>query len=456
MKNTFFWFFVLLAIGSTNVAQAQQELDFSNGCNFASDKTAGTYTLFDPSEEAIKIVDEIIKTWDSTGVNKLKFTLKVGTVENAQATERKGVRYLLYSHKFMEGFKKGTQTKWAAYFVLAHEVGHLANKHSFEEKDVVKRRKMELEADRFAATVLARMQAPRSDAMAAIQNLKAHSSSDSKPEHYPEVSAREEAVSIAYDKEWKVVLEKAKGGIGADRIFISIDPASYNRWNLVSNQSVSAYINDEKVVVQFKIPAQYNGRQIEVILCSPDPNARMVTVKGTGVMTASAGEKTVEWNYQMDFVPKAIASQPNKLRLYVYDVNNKPKARISNETKKNCWILAGAGAVVGLVGILPWVDAQSKHDNYANYLAPNDPFYVDKGTDRDAYYTKADNEFVGAQAMMYVGGAAILAAIIWSSIEKKQAKKELKNTLCTAPARWKLEPMFVVNDSPGVGLRLRF
>jgi hypothetical protein len=458
MKNALKWFAALLFLSTANLSQAQIELDFSNGCNFASDKTGGTYTLFNPDEDAKKIVDEILRTWDSTGLKRPKFTLQVANVENAQASERKGTRYLLYSHKFMEEFKKGAQTKWAAYFVFAHEIGHHANNHDFTEKDIAKRRKMELEADRFAAIILARMQVSRSDAMAAIQNLKIQSrGNNTKPEYYPEVSAREEAISIAYDKEFKAVIEKSGGTIGTNKTFISLDPAAFNRWNLLSRNSASGYINDEKVVVQFKIPPQYHGRQVEVILCSHNPNIRVSTLKGTGLTVASAGEKTVEWNYQMDFVPRAMASQPNTLRIYVYDVTNKPKAIVSPETKKKCWILSGTGATVGLAGIWPFLDAKSKHENYLKYTSPNDPFYTEQGTDRESYYKKADNKYVGAQVMMYTGGALILTSIVWSAIEKNKAKKEMKNTFCAAPPRFKIEPMFIVDgNSPGAGVRIKF
>ncbi len=316
-------FVLMLCLINIAVLRAQQELDFGNGCNFASDKTAGTYTLFGPSEEAIKIVDEILDTWDSNRLKTLRFTLQLGNVENAQATERNGVRYLLLSHKFMEDLKKDAQAKWAAYFVLAHEIGHQVYEHDFSQKDVVERRRMELQADRFASIILARMSAARSDAMAAIQSLKAQLDGSSKPAYYPDVSAREEVVSIAYDKEWNEVKKKSNASIGAERIFINLNPDSYNKSNLVSKNSVSAYVTDEKVVVQYKIPSQHIGKKVIVTLDSDDFDVPM-TVRGTGVTIVSAGEKTVEWNYQMDFVSKAIASQPNKLHIHVEEIEDFP------------------------------------------------------------------------------------------------------------------------------------
>ncbi|MBK7938574.1 MAG: hypothetical protein IPJ82_16490 [Lewinellaceae bacterium] len=265
MKNALSRIIFLCLMAGAGLLPAQQELEFTNGCNFASDKTAGKYTLFEPTEEAEKIVDEILNLSGITGDRP--FTLQVATVDNAQANERKGVRYLLYSNKFMGDFKVEGKTKWAAYFVFAHEIGHLVRGHNFSETDVKARKKMELEADRFAAVAMARMRASRNDALAAAQNLKARI--NIKPEYYPDPAAREEAISIEYDKEWKKILDAEKGKVGGDKIFIAIDPASFNRWNLIS--SASAELTDEKVLVRFKIMPQYNGRTVNVILCSFNP-----------------------------------------------------------------------------------------------------------------------------------------------------------------------------------------
>ncbi len=171
MKNALSRIIFLCLMAGAGLLPAQQELEFTNGCNFASDKTAGKYTLFETTEEAEKIVDEILNLSGITGDRP--FTLQVATVDNAQANERKGVRYLLYSNKFMGDFKVEGKTKWAAYFVFAHEIGHLVRGHNFSETDVKARKKMELEADRFAAVAMARMRASRNDALAAAQNLKA-------------------------------------------------------------------------------------------------------------------------------------------------------------------------------------------------------------------------------------------------------------------------------------------
>jgi hypothetical protein len=87
-------------------------------------------------------------------------------VSNALATSFKGTRYILYNKNFMRLINKNTNN-WSSLFILAHEVGHHINGHSIDillytgdvidTPSLVKKRKQELEADEFAAFVLAKL-----------------------------------------------------------------------------------------------------------------------------------------------------------------------------------------------------------------------------------------------------------------------------------------------------------
>jgi hypothetical protein len=204
------------------------------------------------------------------------------------------------------------------------------------------------------------------------------------------------------------------------------------------------------------LPALYQGRDINIGLCSPNPNIRVNTTIGTGRFSARAGEQTIEWNYQMDNVPKAMVTQPYQLRIYVYDATNLPKAKLSPGVKKTCWILGGSGALVGLAGLWPYMNALDRHEDYKQFVDPEDPFYEAKGTDRESYYRQADNRYVLAQAMMYTGGAAIAGSAVLALVGKGRAKKELRNTGCAFAPRLRLDPVIVADDGPGLGIRLRF
>lgn len=446
--NLFLLTFLLLG----SCLYAQKEVQFNNGCNFASDKTKGTYTLFDPTAEAGKIVDEILNL---AGIKERPFTLQVANVDNAQANQKGSIRYVLYSKKFMDNFQADAKTKWAAYFVFAHEIGHHVLGHNFAETDPAQRKKMELAADKFAAVCLARLRSSRTEALSALQNLKVKTNVE-KPAYYPDISAREEAVSIEFDKEDKSIKEKDKGKQGGDQVFVALNDGSYNQWNIIPRNGASAVLTDEKVVVSYQIPPQFLGQRVIVTLCSTDPTVIVNTVTGAGnIMVQAAGKRTVEWNYQMDNVPRAIATKPGLLKVYVYGLNNQPKAQINPGVKKASLIIGGAGALVAGAGLYLFLDAKKDHKNI--YL-PNenldDPIFTENGADnRDDYYTKINRKNIAGQIMMILGGAAVIGTTTWAVLDKKRNKKALKSAICTAPPRFTLEPMFVSN---GAGVRLKF
>ena len=92
---------------------------------------------FEPSDEADRIVAEIMAL-HSLPKN---FVVKASDVPNAMATTDKtsGQRFILYNTSFLEKFKADANTRWAAYSVLAHEIGHHLSGHDFGEKDPKKR-----------------------------------------------------------------------------------------------------------------------------------------------------------------------------------------------------------------------------------------------------------------------------------------------------------------------------
>jgi predicted Zn-dependent protease len=127
------------------------------------------------------------------------YTIRAANVSNALASTEGGQRYILYNTTFLENFKRDAQTQWAAYCVLAHEIGHHLNNHDFTETDVKKRKSLELAADRFAGNVLQKMGATLAEAQAGVNTF----SLDETKTHPPK-SARLEAIAVG----WKQSEEK--------------------------------------------------------------------------------------------------------------------------------------------------------------------------------------------------------------------------------------------------------
>ena len=114
----------------------------------------------------IKAENALDKILDVIGVSKNFTLIPCDKISNAVATAYKGTRYILYDKNFMSLISQNTND-WSSLFILAHEVGHHINGHSLDillyASDAVdiptleKKRKQELEADEFAAFVLAKL-----------------------------------------------------------------------------------------------------------------------------------------------------------------------------------------------------------------------------------------------------------------------------------------------------------
>jgi tetratricopeptide (TPR) repeat protein len=187
--------FILLICSISPQIHAQTVLHIKNGCHFDGDETPKDIYGYDPSNEAVQIISRITA---AIGLEQ-NYTIRAANVSNALASTEGGQRYILYNTTFLENFKRDAQTRWAAYCVLAHEIGHHLNNHDFTETDAKKRKLLELAADRFAGNILQKMGATLAEAQAGINTF----SLDETKTHPPK-SARLEAIAVG----WKQSQEK--------------------------------------------------------------------------------------------------------------------------------------------------------------------------------------------------------------------------------------------------------
>ena len=176
---------------------AQETLTIRHSCNFAAADTLSELYTYAPSMEAKQIVERVMQV----NVLPQNFILKSADCSNALATTLGKQRFILYSTAFLENFKKEANTKWAAYCVLSHEIGHHLSNHDLEESDPAARKRFELEADRFAGGILFRLGATLEEAQAGINTF----SSEKASQTHPPKRARLEAVAVG----WKQAEEQA-------------------------------------------------------------------------------------------------------------------------------------------------------------------------------------------------------------------------------------------------------
>ena len=175
---------------------SQEALTIKHSCNFATANTEGEVYTYDASKEATDIIDKVMKA----NVLPQNFIIKAANCANALATTEGKQRYILYSTAFLENFKKEANTQWAAYCVLAHEIGHHLSNHDLEETTPSVRKRFELEADRFAGGVLFNLGATLPQAQAGIHTFSNEAGSNT----HPPKQARLEAIAVG----WKQAFEQ--------------------------------------------------------------------------------------------------------------------------------------------------------------------------------------------------------------------------------------------------------
>lgn len=190
MKNLF----ILPALFFAISVSAQDPITITNGCNFEGEESETEYYTFESSGEAEKIVKKIL---EGNSLEYSSIIVKEANVKNALATTEGKRRYVLYSAAFLEKFKGDAKTRWAAYTVLAHEIGHHLNGHDFGEKDPKERKKMELQADRFAGGVCRRLGATLDEALAGMESMQLEGETNT----HPAKSARTAAIANGWKKQ---------------------------------------------------------------------------------------------------------------------------------------------------------------------------------------------------------------------------------------------------------------
>ncbi len=138
-----------------SILQAQQRLEIKHFCNFDGAAQQPEFNVFNPSAEAEQIVGEIVK---AAGIDQ-NFMVKSADCKTVVACESGSDRYILINYVFLEKFKQDARTKWAAYFLLTHEICHHLLGHHLDCQNPKTCKEQELATDRFAAEVMFRMNA---------------------------------------------------------------------------------------------------------------------------------------------------------------------------------------------------------------------------------------------------------------------------------------------------------
>jgi Zn-dependent peptidase ImmA (M78 family) len=142
MKRTTLTLFLIIIIFTGFARSAQNHEDVSRRKGYLSDSTSvhipNTHEMLTEIINVIGLVPN--------------FELKEANVQNVQASVSHRKRYILYNPEYISWINNATNDKWAAFALLAHEIGHHLNGHTIRKSG--SRPALELEADEFAGFVL--------------------------------------------------------------------------------------------------------------------------------------------------------------------------------------------------------------------------------------------------------------------------------------------------------------
>ena len=321
-------FILLLFIPLVSFGQTKDGIELC----LAAQKYSKSFITDTEAENALDRILSVI------GASK-NFTLQsCDEINNALAITYRGNRYILYDKKFMQLITQYSNN-WSNMFILAHEVGHHINGHTrdvalnsslLNETSLSKQRQEELEADKFAGFVLAKLGAPLNQTLSAI-NLISPDGDDRYSTH-PNKNKRIEAVRIGYNSgyspvttskpktkkpvyskpsAWQKVENKADNPFENDELSaytigetkpsnssnISVKP----KLTIDSEKNIILSIPLEIEKLKFKPKVHDNKRIFEIIMKS-NPNLLINQGKSAYLNASKTGEKSLFMGFDFEII----------------------------------------------------------------------------------------------------------------------------------------------------------
>jgi hypothetical protein len=156
---------------------------------------------FSVEKEADDALNEIL---DVIGAAKNFYLIPCDEINNALALTYKGERYIMYDKDFIYKINKATND-WSGKFILAHELGHHINGHTrdfliasvLDDQTKEKQREEELEADKFAGFIVAKLGASYNQIKQLMEIIT--SEKDDKYSTHPNRTKRLAAIKRGFD-----------------------------------------------------------------------------------------------------------------------------------------------------------------------------------------------------------------------------------------------------------------
>ncbi len=375
-----------------------------------------------PNDDAQKYLDTIL------GLAKIPILLRIAdSVKNAVATRLNGQRYILYNPDFLKQFRQGGNARWAAYSVLAHEVGHHVSGHDFDITDPQRRKDMETEADEYSARVLRSLCAKREDAQAGLNALPKNMP---KLPNYPSITVRLNRTGRAWELQDSLFRNNIVPDPCVDRATkVQLkygDLGKLAKINVATD--VWANVFNDRAEFSAKIPYSPKRQRVftHLIFDQAAPQFQRVRSFKWKTNPFQPGDQTLIWDYKKDGFDRKQAEQLGQLSICAFDKNPAPT------TPKELILWGGTtGLGAGLLtwGGLTFNNSWKTYQVYKQNTFVNADIYNERDQTRAEVKTEADKKLTRAVILGTIG-----TVVLTYSLKKLIARsKRNKRTYILIP-----------------------
>ena len=249
MKKTTILVFNFLFIIISIIAQTNNICAYGDNINSIENcliKNIGRFQYDFSDREANKIVGKIV---EQIGVSKNFIISKCDNISNCLAvTDLNGDRLILYDKDFLNKIDLKSNTDWASFSILAHEVGHHLQGHTISAALTSnEKRKRELEADKFSGFIMNKLGASLFQAKAALKTFEGQPISSTHPSIEQRLLAIEKGYNQA-DQERFELIEKMSQKL-IERVEIKYYDSAAEKYN---NKNFNGCIKDLDFLLEFK------------------------------------------------------------------------------------------------------------------------------------------------------------------------------------------------------------
>src|SRR5262249_41207131 len=281
---------------------------------------------FSSDSQAELVVDTILKPI-GLGVQRNFILISCPRIDNAMAViiKDENIRYILYDNEFVERLNKRTNTDWASWSILAHEIGHHLQGHTLSDTNLEQSRKDELAADYFSGFILSRLDASLEQAQAAVralpdvdnENISRH------PKNQRRLDAIESGYNAAKSKSPIELLPLNSANNNAQRLNlgkVTIGSTGYinglnGRLNPILDSLNRTYLYADNIAIE--------GGKNQPVTFSPNQPFLVEDSLGNQfelkVLSITNDSSTIEYRQ----LPSAIGTQRPNLNLKVVDQNSR-------------------------------------------------------------------------------------------------------------------------------------